>query len=431
MPNAPSSHLDTLDVVALDMPEWVRKGLALRVIAVLAIVFVVPLFIPWRATVELPLSIVTSEPPRSVRIEGSGPIGSVTASAGQTVARGEILGRIGPLSDHRDVDRFDRAVQAIAGAQASALPKLATSGGALPPLSVGGEVQDAHAALAQAIDQLANYKAYDDAQSDLRSLTSELAEGERQLTLEREELVLLQQSVALASEKLERRETGAERGWVSKDSLGTARAELVDRELAVQRARQGLIERAARIEQLRLRIEGQRLAQQGSSGQLEDSVRQAANRAAGAIGAWRRAHELAAPVRGEVKFPQQMRVGQYLDAGSEFAVIVPRAKGVMAVGSAPDGTGGEIMKAAPVRIFVPGFPVSSFGYLEGRVLRTSDVSANGQYQLVVALDDGFRTNAGIELPIRNRALVNASVVVRETTLGEAIVSDIGDRIRLL
>jgi hypothetical protein len=416
------THFEALDAVTLEMPRWVRKGLVLRLIALIAVIFIIPLFIPWRATLELPLTILTSEPPRSVRVESDGPLTNLLVKPGDRVSYGDILGRTGSLSDHRDIDRLSRELQALINS-ATTVP----TGTKLPPVSVGGEVQDAHSVLAAAIDKMLNFQTFGSAQSELVALSSELAVSRRELPLELEQHALIVQAVELADEKLKRHENGAKQGWVSKNALGLVRSELVDRKLAAQQSRQRLTQRTARFEQLSARIEEQRLLETGSSDQMRNNVRQAAIRLSGAISAWRRAHEFVAPIDGLVKFPEQVRVAQYFNAGNEIAVVVPETNGVIAVGLASDQGNGEITSGAQVIISVPGFPTSSYGHLEGLVTHTSDVSVDGGYELVVSLQNGLRTSSGVKLPVRNRSRVNASVVVRRTTLGNAIVSDFFER----
>ena len=412
-----------LNTIALEMPRWTQSGIILKLFALFLLVFVLPLFVPWRVTMAVPLTIVGGEPPRSVRVTADGPLTSVLVAGGDNVSSGDVIGRMGRASDHEDVDKISKELNSFIN-----LTEITPNSINLSSISVGGQVQEAHESLTAAIDDLANHIKHGNSKVRLAGLYSQLNSLQRELVIQKDQLALVAQTVALAEEKLERHEEGAKRGWVSKNLLGAVRIELIERKLALEQVRNSVAESTSKIEQARTEIVSLQKGEAGNSELLRSRVHQRAVRLSGAISSWRSAHELTAPIDGVVKFPEGMRIGQHLKVDDEFAVVAPVAKSIIGVGLASDQAKGVIAQGASVIISVPGFPTSSYGHLEGTVTHTSDVSVDGNYEIVVHLKSGIRSTMGFKMPIRNRSKVQALVVTRETTLGQAIVENFFGRL---
>ena len=404
-----------LDRAVLDMPGWIARGRAFRLVGLLSLLLLLSLALPWNETLQVPLTIVTTSPPSSVRATQSGTLVRLAVSSDQLVSQGQILAQFGTNEEIAQAERLERSAEAaLAALRAGEVPT------GLPAITLGGDVQTAYAELASAVGDLAASVNFQTDRVDIESLRRSLVELERQTGGLAENIALADTLADVSEARLNRKEVGAEKGWISKDSLEKAREEMLERRLGAREARERAQEQRAQIAELRSRLEGTQLQQGRSSTLKRERAVQAAVDALAAARRWRADHSAIAPVAGRVKFPAEVFAGQHVERGAELAVIVPPRSDLKAVGIIPAQARGEVVPGSDVRLSFTSFPVSNYGHVVGKVERTSDVAVRGDYQVTIALPAGLVTSTGFRIPVRNRGTATGRITVQQGRIATAV-----------
>ena len=404
-----------LNRAVLELPGWIARGLAFRLVGLLSLLLLLSLALPWNETLQVPLTIVTISPPSGVRATQAGTLVRLTVSSDQLVSQGQVLAQFGTSEEIAEADRLESSAEAtLAALRRGEIPE------DLPSITLGGEVQTAYAELASAVGDLAASVHFETDRVDVEALRRSLVELERQSGGLAENIALTDTLAAVSEARLVRKEAGAAKGWISKDSLEKAREEMLERRRAAHEAREKTDEHRAQIADLRLRLEGTQLRQARSSTLKRERAVQATVDALAAVRRWRADHFAVAPVAGRVKFPEEIFAGQHLDKGAELAVIVPRHSDLKAVGIVPAQARGEVVPGSDVRLSFASFPVSNYGYVAGKVERTSDVAVRGDYQVTVSLPGGLVTSTGYRIPVRNRGMATGRITVHQGRIATAV-----------
>lgn len=223
------------------------------------------------------------------------------------------------------------------------------------------------------------------------SLVAQLSAGERAATAQQGQVltqasglraeieqlqsqILLQQSlVTSASLDLEKAQTVAERGFISRADLRTREDTLLSRQQQLSQLQQSLTSRRATLSQLSSSAANISAQAQSEAANISAARAQVAQQAAGNAGA--RSYALTAPVAGTVT-ALTMRSGQRVGLQSQIMAVIPENARLRAELFIPSQAIGFVKRGQEVRLAIDAFPFQRFGTVTGTIttVATSAIS---------------------------------------------------------
>ena len=418
------NNLAALDRATVELPDWIAHGSPLRVVALLIFLLAAALMLPWHETLRVPMTIQLGSQPRSVTTPQAGVLHAITVQSGDAVRAGDVMAELGPSGEMAQIRQLSTILPQVRAALQSGQSPVA-----LPEVTIGGNVQTTASRLAGALNALAVTQGFPVEQRDAAILQSTIAGIESGAGRLQDDIRSADELVVVAEEQLRIKTELAERGWVSRQALAEARAIVIERQIAARQARARVNEDRTSLRGLRLQLERSQLEQGRTATQLRETAIQAAADAAGAVSRWRSTHLVLAPMAGIVQFPEDRVAGQRVSEGQEFAVVVPRNKGLAAVGLVPPAARGDVRPGAEVRMEIAGFPAATNGYLVGEVSSTASVAMNGGYQVIMTVPNGARSSTGVIIPLRNRSAATGHITVSQGRIGSILFGGLLERLR--
>jgi membrane fusion protein len=297
-----------------------------------------------------------------------------------------------------------------------------TSAGNVGEVVAKGLRSEALAARAKAESQLARLEVERE-HSGIR-----LSKSEAELKQVMTQIDLQIQRVQLAHQELERGETIAVKGFLSRHELESRRSASLasEQELAAQRRQQSTIERdiadiKARLASIPIEIEAANSEAQSASAVLEQR---------GAESEARRLQFIIAPIAGRIA-AVPVSTGQAVAPGGTVAVILPEGGRLEAELLAPSRAIGFVKPRQEVAVSLQAFPYQRFGTVQGvvrsvssTVLAPNEVPLQGLnvqepvFRIRVTLSREVMQAYGEKIPMQPGMLVSAQIVFDRRNLLE-------------
>jgi len=187
------------------------------------------------------------------------------------------------------------------------------------------------------------------------------------------QIVLQQSLVTSARLDLEKAQTVAERGFISRVDLQAREDSLIARQQQLSQLQQSLSARGATLSQLSSSAANISAQAQREAANIAAARAQVAQQAAGNAGA--RSYALTAPVAGTVT-ALTMRSGQRVGLQSQLMAVIPQNARLRAELLVPSQAIGFVKRGQEVRLAIDAFPYQRFGTVTGKVTSVSSSAIN-------------------------------------------------------
>lgn len=178
------------------------------------------------------------------------------------------------------------------------------------------------------------------------------------------QIVLQQSLVASATRDLEKAQSVAERGFISRADLQSREDTLLARQQQLSQLQQSLGSRRATLSQLSGSAANVAAQAQSDAANIAAARAQVAQQAAGNAGA--RSYALTAPSAGTVT-ALTMRSGQRVGLQSQIMAVIPENARLRAELFIPSQAIGFVKRGQEVRLAIDAFPFQRFGTVTGKV----------------------------------------------------------------
>lgn len=182
------------------------------------------------------------------------------------------------------------------------------------------------------------------------------------------QIVLQQSLVTSARLDLERAQSVAERGFISRVDLQAREDNFLARQQQLSQLQQSLSARRATLSQLSSSAANISAQAQSEAANIAAARAQVAQQAAGNAGA--RSYALTAPVAGTVT-ALTMRSGQRVGLQNQIMTVIPQDARLRAELFVPTQAIGFVKRGQEVRLAVDAFPYQRFGTVTGKVATVS------------------------------------------------------------
>ncbi len=399
-------------------PSWlVRSGISL-VALTLALGFLFAALIRYPDVIQAPITLTTAEPPVELVSRMDGRIDRILVQDRQMVAKGRPLVL---LAGDAESDRLRLLEGAVAALQNHLVAQpLEDFDSSLFEIGGLGSLQPGCNRLAEALRKHGRFhrspyvgaEHLHTAAQRRRFLSLQLQVEEKRESFKRK--LAMQQKLLDDSRHL------AEQGLMPKAQLAPAESRVLDQELALDDLAIQAETYGMQLEDLEHRLHTLELQRRDEGLRLAGDVRNRLRELTSAMAAWRRQHQLTAPVEGRVTLTRFWSAHQEVKRG-EVVLILSRDQGPRLGKLMVHQAGaGKIRAGQRVDIRLESFPAVEFGVVEARVDSVALVPAEQGYRVDVALPDPFVTTHRHRLPFTPNMTGTARIVTEDRLLLERI-----------
>lgn len=298
-----------------------------------------------------------------------------------------------------------------------------------------GPIQKYYAELLQGID-LQYYTLSNDANAKrIRVLKNQISNTREMGRNIYEQIVLLEQEVALA-EKNERRLDGLlKSGATSSLEYEKARSEMFVKQRELKNKKSARIDNKLEIDRLRQEIISLEKEQSDNVANGKFDIQAKMKELRGAIDEWRLKYTLKTPIEGKVSFSKIWSPHQFVQDEELVMTIVPQGGPgrIIARGALPAARSGKVDTGMVVNIRLDNYPYKEFGILKGKVENIAPVpnpGANAEpiYQITVGhfispAPGQLETTYKKPLDFQQELSGNALIITKDRNLWQRLVVD--------
>jgi multidrug resistance efflux pump len=203
----------------------------------------------------------------------------------------------------------------------------------------------------------------------------------------------------LLRKQYQQNEKQSEVGIISSQDRERAKAQLLQKEYALDSGRTALTDARLRLEQLEEELLDLSLQEREKNQQLLTQLQQTLRNLSGQLAQWDQTYVLRAPVAGKVSLTKFWSSNQQVKAGDMVLIVIPFGA-VRLIGKVmlPQDGAGKVKPGQRVNLRFAEFPYIEFGTVPGVVRGKSLVATEGYYIVDIDLPQGLKTNYSRILP---------------------------------
>ncbi len=405
-------------------PSWMTRYGIIVVAIFFSILLTLSYLIEYPDIVTCRVVLTTENPPIRIMAQSSNRISAFFVHENQSVTEGSLLAVLENTADWQDVLRLE-----------TLLKKYQSSGSdmniALPNGLKMGSLQTVYSTLMQ------NAKSYDyfihknGVATKIAHLQNQI-EGLQAMN----ENLLKQKDIqtkefALAERDFNRQKQLHTEGVISDMDFEKQEAQRLQQSRQIQANEAAFIQNGMQIKQLDSQINDLSQAKSDNNNTQQTTLTEDMHRTVSAIGEWKKAYLIIAPISGKVTLSKVWAEKQTINAGDEVLTIVPTTEGsskVYCQATMPIANSGKVKTGLFATIRLDNFPFQEFGVLEDTVQNIASVPQKGKesdnYLVRIAVNDSLQTTYHKYLPFQQEMVGSANI----TTESRRLIARFFDRL---
>ena len=430
MPTDPAQPLSVLPqgVISAEVsefmhrpPHWLMRAGLTMLAGALILFFILAAVIHYPDTITSRMTITGSQPVVEVIARQSGHIASLRVKEGEHVNKDDILAVIqNParletvLSLAPKLERFSTELQTDAAT-------VATQFGAEVGL---GKLQDSYSEFMNVYGQFKATLA-DRYADEAGALLREQLSGKReQIKVLQKQLEASRRELALAREKYARMKTLHARDSISTEALQAGEMAMLQGNRAETTSQRALGEAEIEASKTEKELRDMEHTRENLLRTARENLRTNLNKFRGEVDLWQAEYVLRAPVDGTLAFYDFWSEQQFVTAGRQVFLVIPKTTQLVGRMLVNGGGAGKIQPGQVVRIRFDDFPHRQFGIGTGKVQSVSMIARDGVYLVLVALPYPLSTSFEKNIQFKQEMSGEASVITEDISLLGRILSEI-------
>lgn len=239
------------------------------------------------------------------------------------------------------------------------------------------------------------------------------------LNSKEEEFQLMENSLSISTENINRHRQLFEKGVISKFDLEKVELEFTDKNRQYSLLKQQMIQLQADKSRAKNDLEILRTSEERKLSLQEAELVFAQQNLLNEISAWEDKNIIKSPVAGRLSYNQVWGVHQNVEEGEVVFTIVPfMRKDLLGKCIVPVQNSGQINKGQKVYLKLDNYPYREWGMIKASVKSISEVPSRAEVPAyIVYLDvDSLVTSYGKELILHQELIGTAEIVLEEVTL---------------
>lgn len=407
-------------------PGWMARYGTLFAFVVVVVMGWVGFLLKYPDTVEAPITVTTTDPPKRLVTEVRGRVKAVRVQNEEVVEAQEVLIVFDNNANLEDVLTLEIAIMA-AGDTPSDSVLLAFS---LPGNVVLGELKDELYNFYRRQQDLRQYLSNPYDNLNIQQLNKELGKIQSMIRSDRERWANIDRQIESVEKRLKREEQLSRENLLAEERVSRTREEL----LSLRRGREG-IESSIKSKELDMdgiRSEMSGVRQVTKEGRQEAAIamRESFQELQRALEEWKSKYVIISPIKGIVSFNMEsISEQQYVEAGREIGVVVPMArqktKGFTQIEMA---RAGKIRPGQKVIVRLDSYSYAEYGAVEARVEKKSQVPIDGKVIVEIGFKEDLVTTLGKRIEPSREMRGNAVIITNDKRFIERVFERVRSRV---
>jgi multidrug resistance efflux pump len=430
MPTDPSEQLSVVQqgVISADVsefmhrpPHWLMRAGLSMLAGALTLFFILAAVIRYPDTITSRMTITGSQPVVEVIARQGGHIANLRVKEGAHVKKDDILAVIQNPARLESILALAPKLERFASELQKESPTPETQFG---PEDGLGKLQDSYSEFLNIYGQFKATLADRYADEAGALLREQMNSKREQIKVLQKQLEASQREAILAREKYARLKTLHARDSISTEALQAGEMALLQgnrSEMTSQRAFGEAEIEASKTEKELRDLEHTR---ENLLRTARENLRTSLNKFRAEVDLWQADYVLRAPVEGTLAFYDFWSEQQFVTAGRQVFLVIPKTTQLVGRMLVNGGGAGKIVPGQIVRIRFDDFPYKQFGVGTGKVQSVSMIARDGVYLVLVALPYPLSTSFEKNIQFRQEMSGEASVITKDISLLGRILSEI-------
>jgi multidrug resistance efflux pump len=401
------------------VPHWIiRWGMVIFLTAI-SLILIGSWIFKYPDIISAQILITTGNPPAHAISRADGRIMNLFVHDNESVASGKVLAIIENPSLYDDIIKLKTSLDSVRNLLT--VDTIEISQILAQDLRLG-DIQSFYASFIKQCDDLHNFKTLGYHDQKIKSVRVEINNYKNYSNRLKNQSKILLQEVKLTENQYKRDSTLYSQRVISEADLEKSRAILLQKSYSLE---QSMITIASndiqigKLEQQLMDIELQKFQEQNK---INLQMKEAFDNLLAEIALWEQRYLLKSSVDGVVSFTRIWSENQNVRTGEKVMSVIPENQGAI-IGklNLPVKGSGKVKPGQQVNIKFDGYPYMEFGMVKGTVHSISLVAHDNLYNVQVNLNEGLRTNYGIDLEFNQEMYGIAEIITDDKRLLERVV----------
>lgn len=407
-------------------PGWMARYGTLFAFVVVVIVGWAGFLVKYPDTIEEPVTVTTSDPPKRLVTESRGRVKTVMVRNEQEVQAGEVLIVFENNASLEDILSLETAIIAVGNAPSdSALLNFS------PPANmVLGELKDELFEFYRRQQDLRQYLSNPYDNFNIQQLRNEMGKLQGMIRSDRGRWASIDREIELVENRLRKEEQLSRENLLAEERVTKTREGL----LGLRRTQEG-IEASIRskeldIEGIQSEMSGVRQVTKEGRQDAAIAMRESFQALQKAVEEWKRQFVISSPIKGIVSFNMEsISEQQFVPADREIGVVVPlkrqKTKGFI---QADMSKAGKIRRGQKVVIKLDSYSYAEYGAIEAFVEKKGQVPIDGNILVEIGFEDELITTLGRRIEPSREMKGKATIITNDKRFIERVFESVRSKV---
>ncbi|UBZ08756.1 HlyD family secretion protein [Salegentibacter mishustinae] len=372
--------------------------------------------ISFNQVVKGSVTLTSKNPPVEIKVKRDGKLSAIYYKPGDSIVAGDIVAVLDNPASQKDItflkERLGKDFLKVLSLEAL-LTEFPVN------LSLGTSLQAAYNRFLEEYHNLILENTLGHNQIMEQGLLQNINNQRSILNSKEEEFQLMENSLSISTENINRHRQLFEKGVISKFDLEKVELEFTEKNRQYSLLKQQMIQLQADKSRAKNDLEILRTSEERKLSLQEAELVFAQQNLLNEISAWEDKNIIKSPVAGRLSYNQVWGVHQNVEEGEVVFTIVPfMRKDLLGKCIVPVQNSGQINKGQKVYLKLDNYPYREWGMIKASVKSISEVPSRAEVPAyIVYLDvDSLVTSYGKELILHQELIGTAEIVLEEVTL---------------
>lgn len=407
-------------------PGWMARYGTLFAFVVVVIVGWVGFLVKYPDTIEEPVTVTTSDPPKRLVTESRGRVKAVMARNEQEVEAGEVLIVFENNASLEDVLSLETAIIAVGND-----PSDSTLLNFSPPANmVLGELKDELFEFYRRQQDLRQYLSNPYGDFNIQQLRNEMGKLQNMIRSDRGRWASIGREIELVENRLQKEEQLSRENLLAGEQVTKTREGLLSLRRTQEAIEASIRSKELDIEGIQSEMSGVRQVTKEGRQDAAIAMRESFQALQKAVEEWKRQFVISSPIKGIVSFNMEsISEQQFVPADREIGVVVPlkrqRTKGFI---QADMSKAGKIRRGQKVVIKLDSYSYAEYGAIEAFVEKKGQVPIDGNILVEIGFEDELITTLGRRIEPSREMKGKATIITNDKRFIERVFESVRSRV---
>ncbi|MEZ4888003.1 MAG: HlyD family efflux transporter periplasmic adaptor subunit [Chitinophagales bacterium] len=408
---------DEVQAILSYIPRWIIRWGITVIFVVVAMLFGMAAYVQYPDIVYGRAALTTQSPPTAVIARTNGKLTNLKIEDGDEVQKDEVLAVIDNPTTYEAFLKLQKQVNAW-----EKLKVTAFSTASKPSIKGLGNLQTTYSQLLKGISDYQDWAQLKTNKKRKEAIEEEIENYKKLRDDMNRQYQLIQEDIALIKKNMDRYETLADSGDVSKMEAEAERSRWLQQKRMAENIKMQQQQYNSQIASLETQIVTYSSDSDLRKLQLESNITTTLNSLKGELEAWEVTFIVKAPVSGKASVPPTSKEQKTVQSGEEILTIVPKNAGKIFALVHLEAMGlGKVETDQDVNIKLDGYPHSKFGLLKGKIATIDPIPRDNMYRTEIELSKGLITTFNDTLVFKQDMTGTAEIITKDATVMERIL----------